>query len=370
MNDKAPVPAAPAAGGSRASAKKELPEHLKSYKHVWVLVELERGVVHPVSWELMGEGRKLADKLKVDLCAAVLGPPGGTEKAVVDCFGYGADVCYLVEHLALAEYRNEPFTNVATELVNKFQPEILLLGATNLGRDLAGSVATTLLTGLTADCTELDVDADGSLAATRPTFGGSLLCTIYTLNYRPQMATMRPRVASVPVYVPGRTGKIIRHEVSLPEDDIITKILAFLPDATSNKSNLAYADVVVAGGLGMQNADNYQLVRDLAGVLGAEWGGSRPLVQKGWITSDRQIGQTGKTIRPRLYIAAGISGAIQHRVGVEGADLIVAINTDKNAPIFDFAHVGIVADATKVLPALTATFRKRLGAQATLSAAE
>lgn len=368
MNDKAP--AAPAAAGGRAATKKELPEHLKSYKHVWVLVELERGVVHPVSWELMGEGRKLADKLKVDLCGVVLGPPGGTEKAVADCFAYGADVCYVAEHPSLAEYRNEPFTNVATELVNKYQPEILLLGATNLGRDLAGSVATTLLTGLTADCTELEVDADGSLAATRPTFGGSLLCTIYTLNYRPQMATMRPRVAAVPVYVPGRTGKIIRHEASLPEEDIITKILAFLPDATSNKSNLSYADIVVAGGLGMQNAENYQLVRDLANVLGAEWGGSRPLVQKGWITSDRQIGQTGKTIRPRLYIAAGISGAIQHRVGVEGADLIVAINTDKNAPIFDFAHVGVVADAIKVLPALSARFRKRLGAPATLTAAE
>jgi len=366
MNDKAKAPAA--GGSSRANTKKELPEHLKAYKHVWVLVELERGVVHPVSWELMNEGRKLADKLKVDLAAVVLGAPGGTDHVVTDAFCYGADVCYVVEHPALADYRNEPYTNVATELVNKYQPEILLLGATNLGRDLAGSVATTLLTGLTADCTELDVDAEGSLAATRPTFGGSLLCTIFTLNYRPQMATMRPRVAAMPVYQQGRTGRIIRHEVSLPEDDIITKILAFLPDSTSGKANLPYADIVVAGGLGMKSGDNYQLVKHLAAVLGAEWGGSRPLVQKGWIPSDRQIGQTGKTIRPRLYIAAGISGAIQHRVGVEGADLIVAINTDKNAPIFDFAHVGIVADATKILPALTETFRKRLAI--TRSAAE
>jgi len=366
MNDKPK----PAAGGSRANTKKELPEHLKAYKHIWVLLELERGVVHPVSWELMGEGRKLADKLKVDLCGVVMGPPGGTAQAVQDCFGYGGDVCYVVEHPSLVDYRNEPYTKVMTELVNKYQPEILLLGATNLGRDLAGSVATTLLTGLTADCTELDVDAEGSLAATRPTFGGSLLCTIFTLNYRPQMATMRPRVASVPLITPGRVGRVIHHEVSLPEDDIITKILSFLPDGTTNKSNLAYADIVVAGGLGMQNAENYQLVKNLAGVLGAEWGGSRPLVQKGWIPTDRQIGQTGKTIRPRLYIAAGISGAIQHRVGVEGADLIVAINTDKNAPIFDFAHLGVVADATKVLPALTETFRKRLAVAATRSAAE
>jgi len=369
MDDKANAPAA-APGGSRANTKKELPEHLKAYKHIWVLLELERGVVHPVSWELMGEGRKLADKLKVDLCGVVLGAPGQTAGAVSDCFGYGGDVCYVVEHPSLSDYRNEPYTKVMTELVNKYQPEILLLGATNLGRDLAGSVATTLLTGLTADCTELDVDAEGSLAATRPTFGGSLLCTIFTLNYRPQMATMRPRVAAVPLLTPGRVGRVIRHEVDLPEEDIITKILGFLPDGTTNKSNLAYADVVVSGGLGMQSADNYQLVRNLAAVLGAEWGGSRPLVQKGWITTDRQIGQTGKTIRPRLYIAAGISGAIQHRVGVEGADLIVAINTDKNAPIFDFAHVGIVADATKVLPALTESFRRRLGVTATRSAAE
>jgi electron transfer flavoprotein alpha subunit len=367
MNDK---PKAPAAGNSRANTKKELPEHLKAYKHIWVLLELERGVVHPVSWELMGEGRKLADKLKVDLCGVVMGPPGGTSEAVNDSFGYGADVCYVVEHPALTDYRNEPYTKVMTELVNKYQPEILLLGATNLGRDLAGSVATTLLTGLTADCTELDVDAEGSLAATRPTFGGSLLCTIFTLNYRPQMATMRPRVASVPLITPGRVGRVIRYEASLPEEDIITKILSFMPDGTTNKSNLAYADIVVSGGLGMQSVDNYQLVKNLAGVLGAEWGGSRPLVQKGWIPTDRQIGQTGKTIRPRLYIAAGISGAIQHRVGVEGADLIVAINTDKNAPIFDFAHVGIVADATKVLPALTETFRKRLAVAATRTAAE
>jgi electron transfer flavoprotein alpha subunit len=181
---------------------------------------------------------------------------------------------------------------------------------------------------------------------------------------------MRPRVAPMPLYHAGRAGRTVRHEIALPEANIVTKILAFLPDGTTDKANLPYADIVVSGGLGMQTAENYQMVRNLAAVLGAEWGGSRPLVQKGWITSDRQIGQTGKTIRPRLYIAAGISGAIQHRVGVEGADLIVAINTDKNAPIFDFAHVGIVADATKVLPALTEAFRKRLASTAMRPAAE
>ena len=258
------------------------------------------------------------------------------------------------------DYRNESYTKALTDVVNTYKPEILLLGATTLGRDLAGSVATTLLTGLTADCTALDVDTDGSLAATRPTFGGSLMCTIYTLNYRPQMATVRPRVMPMPERVARDPGRIVTHPLGLVEDDIVTKVLSFLPDRESAKSNLAYADVVVAGGLGLGSPENFQLVRQLASVLGAEYGCSRPLVQKGWVTSDRQIGQTGKTIRPKLYIAAGISGAIQHRVGVEGADLIVAINTDKNAPIFDFAHVGIITDAIRLLPALTEAFRARL----------
>jgi len=354
-------PASQSAGGSRAGMKKELPEHFKAYKHVWVFVELERGAVHPVSWELMGEGRKLADKLGVQLAAAVLGGPGeATRNAVSEAFAYGADVAYLAESPVLESYRNESYTRCMTELVNTYKPEILLLGATTLGRDLAGSVATTLLTGLTADCTELAVDADGSLAATRPTFGGSLLCTIYTLNFRPQMATVRPRVFSLPERGEASSGPVIEYDFQLQEEDIVTKILQFIPDRDSGKSNLAYADIVVAGGLGLGSAENYQLVKDLANALGAEWGGSRPLVQRGWIPAERQIGQTGKTIRPKLYIAAGISGAIQHRVGVEGADLILAINTDKNAPIFDFAHVGIVTDAVRFLPALAKAFRQRI----------
>ena len=349
------------AGGSRAGMRKELPEHFKAYRHVWVFIEYEHGAIHPVSLELLGEGRKLADKLGGELVGVALGGDHGQMIEVANiAFAHGADVTYITADPILAHYRNEPYTRAMTELVNTYKPEILLLGATVLGRDLAGSVATTLLTGLTADCTELAIDAERSLAATRPTFGGSLLCTIHTLNFRPQMATVRPRVMSMPKADPQRTGRVVEHPLDLREEDIVTKVLRFLPDRDSNKAQLAYADIVVAGGLGLRSAENFQLVRNLAEVLGGEWGGSRPLVQKGWITADRQIGQTGKTIRPRLYIAAGISGAIQHRVGVEGADLIVAINTDPKAPIFDFAHLGIVADATEFLPALTETFRKRL----------
>ncbi|MDR3493902.1 MAG: electron transfer flavoprotein subunit alpha/FixB family protein [Ancalomicrobiaceae bacterium] len=353
------APKAAPAGGSRATMKKELPERFKSYRHVWVFIEIERGQVHPVSFELLGEGRKLADKLGVELAAVVLGPPGGVEEAVAECFAYGADLAYLIADPLLANYRNEPFSRGLTSLVDTYQPEILLLGATNLGRDLAGSVATTLLTGLTADCTELDVDADASLAATRPTFGGSLLCTIYTLNYRPQMATVRPRVMPMPERQHKPIGRVVTHPLGLVEDDIVTKILGFLPDRDTNKANLAYADIVVAGGLGLGAAENFQLIKALAHALGGDYGCSRPVVQKGWMPAERQIGQTGKTIRPKLYIAAGISGAIQHRVGVEGADLIVAINTDRSAPIFDFAHVGIVADAVRLLPALTDAVTRR-----------
>lgn len=355
------APKAAPATNSRAGTKKELSEHFKTYKHVWVFIECEYGVIHPVSLELLGEARKLADKRGVSLAGVILGSDANLIAAAATvCFEHGADLVYTVTDPTLAHYRNEAFTKGMTDVVNTYKPEILLLGATTLGRDLAGSVATTLLTGLTADSTALAIDDEGSLAATRPTFGGSLLCTIMTLNYRPQMATVRPRVFGMPAREPGRRGEIIAHPLNLAEDDIVTKVLQFVADRDSNQSQLAYADIVVAGGLGLRSAENFELVKALASVLGAEYGGSRPLVQKGWITADRQIGQTGKTIRPKLYIAAGISGAIQHRVGVEGADTIVAINTDPNAQIFEFAHLGIVADAIKLLPALTEAFRKRL----------
>jgi electron transfer flavoprotein alpha subunit len=347
--------------GGRAGMKRELPEHFKAYKHVWVFVEYEHGEVHPVSLELLGEARKLAGKLGAEVAGVVMGGDRAQmQDAIVQAWEHGADVVYTVADPALLHYRNEPYSRALTDVVNAYKPEILLLGATVLGRDLAGSVATTLLTGLTADCTELAIDEERSLAATRPTFGGSLLCTIHTLNFRPQMATVRPRVMAMPEREKGRIGRVVELPLVMQEQDIVTKVLGFVPDRDSRKSSLAYADIVVAGGIGLRSPENVQLVRNLAQVLGGEWGGSRPLVQKGWMPAERQIGQTGKTIRPRLYIAAGISGAIQHRVGVEGADLILAINTDPKAPIFDFAHLGIVADAVELLPALTDAFRKRL----------
>ncbi len=349
----------PAKKGRR---KFELDPALAAYKGVWVFIEHERGQVHSVSWELLGEGRKLANQLGVELAGVVMGAPGPeTRRFCEEAYKYGADLCYLVEDPVLANYRNEPFTKGLTDLVNKFQPEILLLGATTLGRDLAGSVATTLKTGLTADCTELAIDPDNrSLAATRPTFGGSLLCTIVTLNYRPQMATVRPRVMAMPERDDSRSGRIVEAPLGMIETDIITKVLEYIPDNLSDKPQLPFADIIVSGGRGMKNPDNFALLWDLAKVLGAEVGATRPVVQAGWVEAERQVGQSGKTVRPKLYIAAGISGAVQHRVGMEGSDVIIAINNDPNAPIFDFATYGIVGNAMTILPALTEAFRQHI----------
>lgn len=363
MND-AVKPVAPKPAG-RAGRNLELSEELKAYKGVWVFIEHDRGQVHTVSWELLGAGRILADKLGVSLHGVILGGPDEHLDAFAkEAYTFGADSCYVMRDVVLKGYRNEPFTKGLTDLVNRYQPEIVLLGATTMGRDLAGSVATTLNTGLTADCTELNIDGSTrALAATRPTFGGSLLCTIMTLAYRPQMATVRPRVMPMPRRDESRSGSITEATLGMIETDIVTKLLDFIPDANRHTVNLAYADVIVSGGKGLKNADNFKLVWNLARVLGAEVGATRPVVQAGWVEAERQVGQTGKTVRPKLYIAAGISGAIQHRVGMEAADVIVAINTDPNAPIFDFAHFGIVGNALQVLPALTEAFSARLGRQ-------
>jgi electron transfer flavoprotein alpha subunit len=362
MNQASNAAVEPAKRPAGRGRNVELSEELKAYKGVWVFIEHDRGHVHSVSWELVGEARKLADKLGCLVSAILLGGPDESlEKFAAEAFSFGADQAHLMKDVVLKGYRNEPFTKGLTDLVNKYQPEILLLGATSMGRDLAGSVATTLLTGLTADCTELRIDpATKALAATRPTFGGSLYCTIMTLAYRPQMATVRPRVMLMPPADTSRTGEITYDTLGMVETQIVTKLLDFIPDSSSNKINLPYADVIVTGGKGLKNPENFKLVFELARVLGGEVGATRPCVQAGWVEADRQVGQTGKTVRPKLYIAAGVSGAIQHRVGMEASDVIIAINTDANAPIFDVAHYGIVGNAMQVLPALTQAFAAHL----------
>ncbi len=336
---------------------------VSAWKDVWVFIELERGAVHPVSWELLGEGRKLADGIGCRLAAVVLGRPGAeTEAACDEAFAYGADLLYVVKDDVLADYRNQAFTHGVKRLVRKFKPDIVLFGATSLGRDLAGSVATELRTGLTADCTALNIDREtGCMAADRPTFGGSLLCTIQILKYRPQMATVRPRVMAMPEKRPGRKGDVIEEALELREDDVVGKVLDFIADENRDEAGLSFADFIVTGGRGLGKPENVRLLWRLAEVMGAEVGATRPMVAGGLIAPDRQVGQTGKTVRPKLYVAAGVSGAVQHRVGMESSDRILAINTDPQALIFDYATHGVVADAAELLPALADALEERLG---------
>lgn len=342
--------------------KRVLPERFVPYRGVWVFIEHEHGHVHPVSWELLGKGRELADKLGVELAGVLIGAPGAKIAALADeAAAYGADLCYLMQDEVLHDYRNQPYTVGITALVNTYQPEILLLGATTQGRDLAGSVATTLLTGLTADCTGLEIDlSDRSLLSSRPTFGGSLMCTIVNLATRPQMATVRPRVMPMPAKDTSRKCRVIEHPLDLSEDMIVTKVSSFIPDSRADKPQLAFADYIVAGGRGMAKPENFDLLFNLAKTLGAEVGASRPAVHAGWADAERQVGQSGKTVRPKFFIAAGISGTVQHRVGMEGSDVIAAINLDANAPIFQFSNYALIGNALEILPALQTAFAKRL----------
>ena len=330
---------------------------LDAYRGVWVWVEQFRGVAGSISWEMLGEGRRLADLLGTTLTACVLGEGMAeiAEQAVV----YGADRVVVADDPTLKVYRTEPYSRIVVDLVNQHRPEIFLLGASSRGRDLAGSVATSLHTGLTADCTGLEIDPETrQLRQTRPAYGGNIMATIITPNHRPQMATVRHRVFEIPDPDEGRRGQIVTVPAKLAEDDIATKVIDFL--AGEEDINLADAKIIVAGGGGVGGAEGFDSIRDLAQVLGGAIGASRAAVDAGWIPYAHQVGQTGRTVRPDLYIACGISGAIQHRAGMSTSRAIVAINRDPEAPIFDIATYGIVGDLFEVVPALTEIFRKRL----------
>jgi electron transfer flavoprotein alpha subunit len=321
-------------------------------RRIWVLVEQEEGIPHPVSWELLGAARRLAAELD-PAHSVVEGVLLGHEVGHIigTVFGYGASRVYVMDDPVLAVYRNLPYAAGISQLVQEYRPEIFLIGATTLGRDVASAIATRVQTGLTADCTELTIDPERKiLAATRPTFGGNLMATILCREHRPQMATVRPRVLPMPEPLSEATGEVVHKELGLTEEEVPVKRLRLIPG--KQRLNLEYADVIVAGGRGLGGPDGLALLEELAEVLGGVVGVSRPLVDAGWISADHQVGQTGKTVRPKLYIAAGISGAVQHRVGMSGADFILAINTDPGAPIFQIADLGIVGDLYAVVPEL------------------
>ncbi|HHX42818.1 MAG TPA: electron transfer flavoprotein subunit alpha [Chloroflexi bacterium] len=340
--------------------KQAAPADGASYSGVWVWVEQFRGQAAGVSWEMMGQGRILADRLGTTLSACVLGE--NVAEVAKEAIAYGADRIFLADHPTLCTYRTDPYSQVLVDLVREYKPAIFLLGATTRGRDLAGSVATHLYTGLTADCTGLEIDAEtGLLQQTRPAFGGNIMATILTPNHRPQMATVRHRVFEMPTPDPARQGQIVAVPVDLEEAEIVTKVLDFIIE--EGEVNLADARVIVAGGRGVGGPEGFAPLRELAQVLGGAVGASRSAVDAGWIPYAHQVGQTGRTVRPDLYIACGISGAIQHRAGMSTSRVIVAVNKDPEAPIFEIATYGIVGDVRDVVPALTAQFRKKLSRQ-------
>ncbi len=328
------------------------------YSGVWVFVEQEDDQVHPVSWELLGRGRALADTLTCELAAMVLGH--NVQAAATESGYYGADRAYVIDDPVLQRYRTAPCASGCITLIRKYKPEIVLVGATTLGRDLAGAIATELQTGLTADCTGLDIDQETNLLRqTRPAFGGNIMATILTREDRPQMATVRPRVMEALPRDESRSVATVAEPLGITEDQIATKITGFQPDTDLDAPNLQYAEVICSGGRGLGNPAGFKLIQELADAFGGVMGASRATVDAGWISHDHQVGQTGSTVRPRLYIACGISGAIQHLVGMQTSDIIVAINSDPNASIFNVADYGIVGDLYQVVPELIRLAKER-----------
>lgn len=336
---------------------KAILENNAKYKNVWIVVEQTEGEVAEVSWELLGEGKKLANKRGSELCALIIGH--NVASICDEAFAYGADKCYLIEDPVFKDYRTEPYFRACCDMVHKHKPEIILMGATGLGRDLAGAVATELQTGLTADCTELDIDDKGNLMQTRPAFGGNIMATIMCDKFRPQMASVRPAVMSKSPITDSPKSEIIRESVDITPDNIMTKVLEIIHEKKGGSDiDISSTDFIVSGGRGLVSKENFSILNELADELGAVVAGSRMAVDAGWVSHTRQVGQTGKTVRPVVYIACGISGAIQHMVGMQDSDMIIAINKDKDAPIFEVATYGIVGDLFDVVPAMTKKIRE------------
>ena len=333
---------------------KQIPD-FTDRRGVWVFAEQRDGKLNRVSLELLGKARELGDILGQDVSALLLGFQ--VSELAKDLFHFGADTVYLAQHKALKDYRTLAYAKVIEELAKKYKPNILLMGATHNGRDLAPRVSRRIGSGLTADCTELTIDQDGILLQTRPAFGGNVMATIVNRYSRPQMATVRPGVME-PLKKTARKGEVIRHRVSLKENEIQTKILEVIKEKRKGV-NLAEAKVIVAGGRGVGDADGFRVLERLASALKGEVAGTRVAVEEGWIPLDRQVGQTGQSVRPEIYIACGISGAIQHRAGMMNSRYIIAINKDPRAPIFQVADWGIEGDLQKVIPEMIKQLKVR-----------
>ncbi len=337
----------------------QLSAELEKYRDVWVFCEQKKGAVQSVAFELLGEGRRLADILGVKLCGVLLGE--GVAQEAQKAIWRGADKVYVVDSPKLKHYLDEPYTEVLKKLIQEYKPEVVLCGATSIGRSLISRVAVCLRAGLTADCTGLDIDRENRLLLqTRPAFGGNIMATIICPNHRPQMATVRHKVMKSSEENRLRKGEIINKSYDGPLYNSRTRILDIIEEIEETV-NLAEADIIVSGGRGMGGPENFKIIFELAKVLKAAVGASRCAVDSGWMPYSHQVGQTGKTVCPKIYIACGISCQIQHLVGMQSSKIIVAINKDPSAPIFNVATYGIVGDLFEVVPELTKAFKEALG---------
>lgn len=331
---------------------------LSSYRDVWVFAEQKDGVIDSAAFELLGVGRHLADQLGQDLAAILIG--NKVRPLAQQLIAYGADKVYWLDHADLERFNDELYADNLSYLIERYRPNIVLLAATVYGRSLGPRVAARIGTGLTADCTGLEIDADTrNLMQTRPAFGGNLMATIICPEHRPQMATVRPRVMKPLEPDSERSGRILRQQAQLKQD-LKTRVLQVVEEA-GETVNLLEADIIVSGGRGLGDPKNFTLIEELAQTLGGAVGASRAAVDAGWIPYSHQVGQTGKTVGPKVYFACGISGAVQHLAGMSSSDIIVAINKDPDAPIFKVATYGIVGDVLEILPLITKEFKKALG---------
>ncbi len=321
------------------------------YKGLMVFAEQREGKIHPVSYELLGKGTEIAKKLGIEVSALLLGSSMGDE--VKELIYYGAQKVYYIDNPALRDFDLLNYKHNICRLVNDVKPETLLVGATHLGRSLAPRVAAALNTGLTADCTALEVGDEGNLVQIRPAFSGNILAHIRTTT-RPQMATVRYKVMQKLPRDASRKGEIIRKDA-----DIIDSVLKIVSKESAGGVNIAEADVIVCGGRGLKSAADFSLIEELAGALGGVVGCTRPIVDDGWIGKEHQVGFSGNTVKPKLYVAVGVSGSPQHLAGMRDSDTILAINADPSAPIFKVADYGIVGDLYEVLPKLTAEVKQR-----------
>ena len=330
-------------------------------RDLWVLIETtDEGKARNVGLELLNPGRRLADAQGGALVAVVIG--SNTEDAVKEAAAYGADRILVVDGPEFQHYTTEAYTDAMYALVQKYGPLTMMIGATNVGRDMGPRLSCRLKTGLTADCTAVDYDEEsGNIAWTRPTFGGNLLAVIMCPNHRPQIGTVRPGVFKKGDRNPDNHPEIIRENIHVKPENIRTRLVEILAEAGAGSVNLENAEIIVSGGRGVGGPKGFELIKELADLLGGEVGASRAAVDSDWIGHVHQVGQTGKTVGPRLYIACGISGAIQHVAGMSGSDIIVAINKDPDAPIFNIADYGIVGDLFTVIPALIREIKESRG---------